>query len=319
MAYYAGIDLGATNIRAAVTDEEGEIVGLDDRETPQGPTGVQVTEGVLAALRAACGAADVDPDAIAAVGIGSIGPLDLAAGTIEDPANLPDAIDTVPLRDPIAELVGSDQVYLHNDTTAGVIGERFHAEPIPDDMIYLTISSGIGAGIAVDGRVLRGWDGNAGEVGHIVVDPAGRRVCGCGHDGHWEAYCSGENIPEYARLLHGEEPVGTDLPLDDPEFAAADVFEHAGEDPLADRVIDRVARWNAIGITNVIHSFAPLVIAIGGAVALRNESLVIDPIRERVEEMVWTALPEIRATSLGEDAVLRGAIASALTGGTGSR
>jgi len=150
-----------------------------------------------------------------------------------DPANLPDSIDRIPLTGPIAKLIDSDDVYLHNDTTAGVIGERFHAASNPDDMVYITISSGIGAGVCSDGRITSGWDGNAGEVGHYVVDPRGRLTCGCGHDGHWEAYCSGNAIPDYARLLADDDPtISTDLPLEGPDFTAKDVFDLAGEDEL---------------------------------------------------------------------------------------
>ncbi|WP_135820471.1 ROK family protein [Halostella litorea] len=319
MGNYAGVDLGATNVRAVVADDEGRILGAHRQNTPQGPTGIAVTEAVLSALRTACEEADVDPESIRAAGIGSIGPLDLAEGTVENPANLPDTIDTIPLTGPVAQLIDDEEVYLHNDTIAGVIGERFHSDRNPDDMVYLTISSGIGAGVTVDGNVLSGWDGNAGEVGHMVVDPQGHLTCGCGKDGHWEAYCSGNNIPRYARLLHEEDPVDTALPVDDPDFSAADVFAHAGEDTFADHVIDQVAHWNAMGVANIIHAYAPLVIYVGGAVALNNEELVLDPIRERLDDMVFTNLPEVSLTTLGDDVVVQGALASAMTRGTGDR
>ncbi|MWV40982.1 ROK family protein [Natrialba sp. INN-245] len=320
MVYYAGVDLGATNVRAVVGDDEGTTIGRSRNATPRGPTGIDVTEGVLETLRAACVDAGVDPEEIVAVGIGSIGPFDLAEGAVIDPANLPDSIDRIPLTGPIEKLVDSDEVYLHNDTNAGVIGERFHASRNPDDMVYITISSGIGAGVCCDGEIIGGWDGNAGEVGHCVVDPRGRLTCGCGHDGHWEAYCSGNAIPDYARLLAEDDPtISTGLPLEDPDFTARDVFELAGDDELADYVIDQLAHWNAIGVANVVHSFAPIVISFGGAVALHNEELVVDPIRERVSEMVMSNVPEIRVTDLGDDVVLEGALASAMTRGTGDR
>ena len=317
MDHYAGIDLGATHVRAAVANEAGSIVAREREETPQGPDGERVTEAVLTVLEDACREAGIHPTDLRAVGVGAIGPLDLARGTVVEPANLPDAIEEIPLREPLSELVGTDAVTVHNDTTAGVIGERFYSDLNPDDMVYLTISSGIGAGIAVDGNVLGGWDGNAGEVGHMVVDPAGRMPCGCGHDGHWEAYCSGTNIPAYARHLHEQEPVETALPIDG-ECSAADVFDRP-DDPLAARTIERVTSWNAIGVANIVHAYAPLVIAVGGAVALNNVEHVIDPLRERVPDMIFTGMPEIKPTVLGEDVVLRGAIASAITGGTGAR
>ena len=316
MAHYAGIDLGATNVRAVVGDDDGTVLGRDRRPTPQGPSGIAVTEAVLDAVRAACEAADVDHGDVAAAGVGSVGPLDLAAGTVEGPANLPDGVGTIPLTGPLEELVGGP-VHLHNDTAAGVIGERFHAERNPDDMAYLTISSGIGAGVCVDGNVLSGWDGNAGELGHVTLDPDGAMTCGCGGRGHWEAYCSGSSVPRYARHLHDGEP--TELPLSSSEFDAADVFVAAGDDPLADRVLERVAEWNALGVATLVDAYAPIVVYVGGAVATGNPEVVVGELRERVPERVFSNVPEIRLTTLGDDVVLQGALASAMTGGTGDR
>jgi glucokinase len=315
MSYYAGVDLGATSIRAVVGDHDETERGTDSRYTPQGPSGMAVTETVLATLRTACREADVEPDDLAAVGIGSIGPLDLAEGVITAPSNLPDHVERIPLTGPVEQLVDAP-VYLHNDTTAGVIGERYYAERNPDDMVYLTISSGIGAGVCIDGHVLSGWDGNAGEVGHVTVDPSGAMACGCGKRGHWEAYCSGEGIPRYADYLHDGEP--TTLDPSRPGFDAAAVFDAASEDEFADAVLERVAEWNAIGAATVVHAYAPIVIHVGGSVALENPWLVED-IQKRLGDLVMSNVPEVRLARLGEDAVVHGALASAMTGATGSR
>lgn len=314
MATYAGVDLGATNLRAVVADADGTILGSDREPVPRGPNGLAVTEAILDRLRAASAAAGVEPENIKAVGIAAAGRLDLTDGLVE-PTNIP--VGEVPLRGPVSNLLDTENVYLHKDVAAGVIGERYHAERNPDDMVYLTISSGIGAGIAVDGNILAGWDGNAGEAGHLTVDPAGRMTCGCGHDGHWEAYCSGANIPDYARLLWNDaDRPETALPIESEEFTAADVFEKS-DDAFAAQVIERLAEWNAMGMANLVHSYAPLVVSIGGAVALNNESLVVDPIRDRLDDLVMTNVPEVRLTALGDDVVVEGALASALTGGTG--
>ncbi len=318
MEVYAGVDLGASKIKVAVGTVD-DIHAMERRPTPQGPGGIDVTEGVLETVRSACDRAGVAPSSVRAAGIGSIGPFDLSDGAVVRPANLPASIDRIPLTGPLSALIDSEDVYLHNDTTAGVIGERFVAAENPDDMVYLTISTGIGAGIAVDGHVLAGWDGNAGEVGHFTVDPEERMRCGCGRRGHWEAYASGGAIPRYARFLADRLDVSTTLSLEDETFSAADVFAGYGDDPLATEVIDRVGRWNALGLANVVHAYAPLVVTVGGSVALRNEAAVLDPMREALEELVLTNVPEVRLTALGDDAVVRGAVASAMTAGTGDR
>ena len=313
MAHYLGVDLGASNVRAAVGDDDATVVGSARRQTPR-TSGIDVTEAVLAVAREACADAGVEPRSVAAAAVGSVGPLDLAEGVVDGPANLPDHVGRVPVVGPLSSLVDAE-VSLHNDTAAGVIGERFFADSNPDDMVYLTISSGVGAGVAVDGSVVAGWDGNAGEVGHMVVDPDGRMECGCGRAGHWEAYCSGENVPRYARHLYDGED--TSLPMDD--LTCADVYDHAPADAFAARVVERVGEWNALGVANVAVAYAPLVVYVGGAVALSNPDQVLGPIRERLPDLTFVNVPEVRLSALGDDVVVRGALASAMTGGTGDR
>ncbi|MFB6220320.1 MAG: ROK family protein, partial [Halolamina sp.] len=209
-------------------------------------------------------------------------------------------------------------VTLHNDADAGLIGERFYAANPPENMAYLTISTGIGAGVAVDGEVLSGVEGNAAEVGHFVVEPGGL-FCGCGGEGHWEAYCAGTSIPQHARSLHESEGIQSNLSLDVAEFGAADVFAAVGEDPLADRTVEACTRYNAIGVANIVHAFAPETIYVGGAVARNNAELVVDPLQERVADRVMTTAPEIRVTSLGDETVVRGALAAAIITATEDR
>lgn len=316
MEDFVGVDLGATNISVAVGTVEN-VRGVASRKTPSGPTGIDVTEGVLETVREACSDAGIDPGSIAAGGIGSFGPFDLADGAIVDPANVPD-VERIPLTGPLGELINSEDVYLHNDTTAGLIGERFVASESPADMVYLTLSTGIGAGVAVDGHLLSGWDGNAGEVGHFPIDSAGQMRCGCGRDGHWEAYASGAGIPRYAQHLATELNVETTMSIAAPDFSAADVFAEAGNDELADIVIERVGRWNALGLATLVHAYAPIVVVVGGAVALHNTKAILGPMRRGLDELVMTNIPEIRSTALGEDVVVLGALASAMTDGTGT-
>lgn len=345
MEYYVGIDVGGTNLRAVVgtagaSTLEAGVVGRADRATPRGPDGAAVTDAVLEVIRAACDAAALDPTDVVAAGIGSIGPLDLEGAAVVDPVNLPDGVDRVELGAPVEDLLATDEVTLLNDTTAGVVGERAVDPDAPDDLVYVTFSTGVGAGACVDGRVLSGTNGNAGEVGHTTVDPAGAMDCSCGAPGHWEAYCGGRGLPDYARHLHetgcegcavlsgvgfdGDDAtaaprfdtgVETSLPLDSPEFSAADVFERAPEDAFAAAVVEAVGEWNAIGVANLVHAYAPSRVAVGGAVALNNPEAVLDPIRERLPGRSCIPVPEVSLTRLGDDVVLYGALARAMAGG----
>ena len=306
-SWYAAVDLGASNIKAVVGDESGTVVSRARRRTPTGPNGDAVADAMVAATEEALADASVEPEAVVRCGVGSIGPLDKAAGELGRSANLGPNVDRVPLADPLSDLLDAD-VTVVNDANAGAIGERFYADRSPDDMAYLTISSGIGAGVA--------GDGNAAEVGHFTVEVDGLD-CGCGAAGHWEAYCSGENVPRHARHVHGTEGVPTDLPLE--EIDAKDVFEAADSDPLAERTVERMQAFNAAGIADLVHAYAPLVVYVGGAVARNNPEQVVEPVRERLPELVMTNVPELRLTSLGDEAVVRGALAAAITAGTTDR
>jgi len=304
-----GVDLGASNVRAAVATEGISVAGHARASTPSGDASA-VTETLCDTVEAACADAGVAPASVAAAGVGTIGPLDDDGTVVLEPVNL-EGVDRVPLLPPLRDRFGIDRVVVHNDAVAGVIGESRHADAATDDMAYLTISTGIGAGVVVDGAVLSGHDGNVGEVGHFTLERTGGMPCGCGATGHWEAYCSGTNIPAYAARLHHEEGVETSLPVDSSTLTAADVFAADGTDPLATLTVDRVGEWNAVGVANLVQAFAPSYVAVGGAVALNNPDAVLDPIRERLPDRVMIEPPDIALTALGEDVVVRGALAAA--------
>jgi len=314
MTAYLGLDLGASNLRAIVGDAEGEVLGRRQRETPRNGDGEAVVDAVLDAGREACRRAGVEPAEVAAAGIGTVGPLEPDAGAVLDPVNLP-GVDRLDLAEPVARRLEAD-VRLHNDATAAAIGERFVADGDPADLVYLTLSTGIGAGVLADGRVLTGHRGNAGEVGHLTLDPDSSLECGCGSPGHWEALCSGENLPAHARAI-AAEGVPTDLDLATAD--AATLLSAAGRDPVATRLAERMGRWNAIGLATLVQAYDPERIAVGGAVARNHPETVLGPIREELPERCLTSPPPVELTELGDEATVRGALASALTGGTGAQ
>jgi glucokinase len=305
-----GVDLGGTNLRIAVGDAEGRILRRVQEPTERryGPTGVaaQIIR-LIRSLR-------LDFAAVQGIGIGSLGPLDVRRGVIVVAPNLP--FDDIPLTAPLSRAFDVP-VRLLNDCSAAVLGEqRYGAGRGVDNLAYVTLSSGIGCGAIVDGRLLLGKDGNAAEMGHVVVDQSGRLRCGCGKRGHWEAYCSGNNIPSYVRLWireHGAEAAYAASRLAATgagDLDAKRVFAAArAGDALSRRIVEDLGRLNAIGVATVLSAYDPALVTLGGSVTLGNPALVLDPITRYVAEYSVNRVPRIRVTPLGHDVVLYGALA----------
>jgi len=310
-----GIDLGGTNVRIALGDEEGRILARlsEETEKTKGPEGIsnQMIEMIRSIRNRLSSAREIQ-----GIGIGSAGPLDLKRGGLMKPTNIP--YDFVPLVGPLEDEFGLP-AHLLNDCSSGVMGERFFgAGKGHENLAYITLSTGIGGGIFVDGHLLVGKDGNATEVGHFTIDYEGRLLCGCGRRGHWEAYCSGEGIPHFVRLLLQERPreglegsllvkaAGPDLV----KITAKTLYNAAkAGDPLSLELVEKIGLLNAVGFACVTDAYDPSLITVGGAIALRNEDLVIEPIRRHVGEYSRNRVPEIQITPLGDDVVLFGALA----------
>jgi glucokinase len=165
-----------------------------------------------------------------------------------------------------------------------------------------------------------GKDGNAVEIGHFVIDYEGRLTCGCGKQGHWEAYCSGKNMPNFVKMRLNEiDPKSVKKSilcghLDNRlNLCAQDLFAVAKQgDGLALQLVEEIGILNAIGLANTVVAYDPLLITIGGSVVLENRELILPPIRNHVKEYVQNREPKIALTSLGRDAGLYGAVAAIL-------
>jgi len=317
MKYIVGVDIGATNLRVALADSSGNIiVKVTDRTVKKGK-GIDLTNQVIRLIKTVLNRASVNVGDVKGIGIGTIGPLDLKKGVITKPANL--QLSEVPLREPLEDKF-KVPVYILNDCVAAVVGEKvFGAGKHLENLVYITISTGIGSGVFVNGTLLLGKDGNAHEVGHMVVDIEGKIVCGCGKRGHWEAYASGTGIPKYAKYLletkFGKEAEKSSIYAKAMAgiLTAKDVYDAAKQgDEIALKIVEEVGRINAIGIANVINIYDPSLITLGGSVVLKNVNLVLDPILRNVSKYTINRIPEIMITPLGEDIVLLGAIGSVI-------
>ena len=304
-----GIDLGATNIRVAVGVKDGRILAKVVKRTVREGDEYALSRQILEMIQEL--PKDLLKNAIE-VNIGTVGPLDQRLGSIS-PTNLP--FKRSYLVEPISRGLKLP-VKMYNDCVTAVIGEKFFGQGRKvDNVIYVTISSGIGGGVFADGRLLLGRDGNAHEIGHLTIDLEGKLPCGCGKRGHWEAYCSGLNIPNYARLMSNyietETVKKSTLYNKLQTLTSKEVFDAAKlNDKFALIIIENVGRLNAIGFGNIINSYDPELIIVGGSVALNNKELILDPILKKVRDYAVNRIPEMKFTELGDEVGLYGAIAA---------
>ncbi|RJS84374.1 ROK family protein [Candidatus Bathyarchaeota archaeon] len=309
-----GVDLGGTNVRVALGDEEGRILARfsERTEKTKGPEGV--SEQIIRIIHSL--KRDIGIKEIAGLGIGSTGPLDLKKGGLMKPTNIP--YDFIPLVKPLKDEFHVP-VYLLNDCSAAVVGERFFgAGREHENIAYITLSTGIGGGVYVDDHLLIGKDGNATEIGHFTIDYEGKLLCSCGKRGHWEAYCSGNGIPNYVRLLlsnKSKEKVESSLLMKvaegDPDRVTSKILYDCAKagDPLALEIVENIGCLNAVGFACVVDAYDPSLITVGGSIAIKNLNLVIEPIRRYIGDYARNRVPEIKITPLGDDVVLYGALA----------
>lgn len=277
-----GLDIGGTKIAAGVVDAEGGVHGFvtapSDSESARG------VERLFELGRKASAESGLE---VEAVGIGCGGPLDSERGVLIAPLHLPGWKDVA-----VAELAAAAfdrPAFLDNDGTAGAAGEhRFGAGRGTQAMVYLTISTGVGGGVVLDGRLHRGPTGNGGELGHVTVDWHGRLCRGCGRRGCLEAYASGTSIAERAR------EAGMDV------ASAAEVSAAArGGDATAQQVWQETCEALGCGITSIANLFEPELVVLGGGV-LRTGDQLLAPVREQVAAQVIGPPVSIVAAASGD-------------------
>ncbi len=276
------LDIGGTKLAAGVVDA-GRVHSflVVPSHASKGPE--QGLERLFELGRQAVAASSLDWSEIGAVGIGAGGPLDTERGVLLAPPHLPGWRD-IPVIE-LAEQAFGRPAVLENDATAAAAGEhRYGAGFGTRHMVYLTISTGVGGGVIVDGALYRGAMGNGGELGHVTVDCNGRPCRGCGRLGCLEAYVSGTSIVERAReALSGADGAGEESTLAAvDELTAADVAAAARDgDALALTVWEATLEALACGLTSIVNLFEPELVVVGGGVSTAGEQL-LGPVRESV-------------------------------------
>jgi glucokinase len=298
MGATVAVDLGATTTRVAIVREGGEVGTKREAPTPAKETDPSRLVSFLSGLVGAI-TLEMTPGLITGIGLSVAGPVDIARGVLVNPPNM--ACRDVPLTIPLSRIFHCP-VRMVNDCHAGVLGEMYYGQGKGHgNVVYLTISTGIGGGVVAGGQVLLGRAGNAAEVGHFHVDSTYDLACGCGHTGHWEGYASGRYLPwffgEWCRY-HAKPHWGPDN--------ARDLFASArqGDDDVL-RFIGELARINARGISDVIVAYDPELIILDGSVIRQNADLLLPSIMKSIDR--YLPLPEIVISSLEGDAPLLGA------------
>ena len=308
------LDFGGTQVRAAVVRADGSRGPVARRRTPVEDGAGAIVAACIATLREALAGDQAAAGAVAAIAISAPGPVDPFAGLIVDPPNLGPTFHDVP----IVALV-EDALYLpavlDRDTQVAALGEgRFGAAAGCRDYLYLTVSTGIGGAAVIDGRLLRGPDGTAGELGHLLVDRDGP-PCGCGVAGHLEAFASGSAIARAARqaVERGESPHLAVLVRErGAAFGARDVAAaEEGGDPVAARLMADARDAFAVACVTLADVFNPSLIVVGGGLAAGQGERLLGPARAAVAQRAFrraAARARVVPAALGDDVGLVGGL-----------
>ena len=310
----AAVDLGGTNVRAAVVDARGALAGFvsNPTEADRGPA--HVIRRVLHTLDASLAAASHRLSDMRAIGVGAPGPLDWRTGVVHRSPNLP-GWRNVPLAALLRDAT-ERPVYVDNDANGAALAEfAYGANAGVDNMAYITVSTGVGGGLILNGELWHGVYGSAGEIGHMTVDYNGPQ-CGCGNVGDVEAIASGPHLAAWvaAQIRAGRETSLADRLDETGALSGRDVVEAARDgDELATQALQRAGRAVGFAVVNLTHVLNLELAIVGGGIARAGE-LLLDPIRRTVERY---ALPgtasdlRVEPWSLHEDVGLLGAAAAA--------
>ncbi len=314
--WYVGIDLGGTKIGAGLVNTQGRVLVQDYCETLVSQGREAVIGRMVDAIRRVIGSSHIALDQIAAIGIGSPGPLDIPQGLILESPNLP-ALHHTPIRQILAEALNIP-TFLENDANAAAIGEYLYgAGRGTRHMIYITVSTGIGGGLILDGKIYQGATGGGGEVGHMTLLPNGPR-CGCGNRGCLEALASGTAI---ARA--GQELVQRGAPTRiagltqerSGQVTAKDVVDAMYQgDPFAQDIVDQAMYYLGWGVASLVNLFNPQIVVIGGGLSNLGDRL-LSPVRRGVDLHAYPSAArqvQIRLAELGNQVGIVGAAGAAM-------
>lgn len=315
MAYYIGVDVGGTNIACGIVDDECNIIARSKVKTNEHsrdntPEYKDVLEEIKSAVRVACDEAGISPSSAHSIGIGCPGTCNNDSGVVEYSNNL--GFLNVPLRKDIEEAFNIP-VYLENDANAAAFGEFVAgAAKGAKSAVVITLGTGVGSGIVIDGKIYRGANFAGGEIGHTVIVVDGL-PCTCGRKGCFEAYSSATGLVRMTKQASELNPdsLMTKMIREDGKVSARTAYKAMKEgDTVGKAVTEQYVKYLSCGIANVINTFQPDILCIGGGVCNEGDTL-LTPLKAAVAEQVYTKHSakntDIVICSLGNDAGIIGA------------
>lgn len=311
MTYYIGIDLGGTNIAGAIVNETYEMVEKASIKTDMSRKFKGLCEDMAGLCLELVKNHDIDLSEIESIGIGCPGMINEASGEIVFSNNLD--LYHEPLTDEMCRLLGRP-VYAANDANAAALGEYVAGSGAKaSSMVAVTLGTGVGSGIIVDGKILGGFNYSGGELGHTVIERNGRQ-CTCGRKGCLETYASATGLIQSAReaMEADKESLLWTLAEEDLERVTGRLVFEAREkgDITAIDVVNDYIEVLAIGLANIVNSLQPEIIALGGGISHQGQWLM-KALEKQVEAQVFGRFgdrqTEIKRASLGNDAGIIGA------------
>jgi glucokinase len=315
-AYYVGLDVGGTTMKACVVDAQGKpakaVVSATESHLGQERGLATMCE----TIRRSVEAAGLQIAAIAGIGVATPGTMDIPAGLILDPPNLK-PWRNVPVKQHIHDHFGLPTAF-QNDANAAAYGEFWvGAGREVKSMVLFTLGTGIGGGIIIDNKVLEGEHSHGGEVGHMKIEMNNGRQCGCGRRGCFEAYASATAVVKRTKEALASDPKSSLHAIvehDEADLTARAVFDAADHgDELAKKIIDESAYFLAVGAMNLMHIMDPDAIVFGGGISKAGEPF-LDRIKHYIHQLAFpvpAAKTHIRYAQLGNDAGFIGAAACA--------
>jgi glucokinase len=302
------IDVGGTKLAAAVAARDGWLIASAQVPTPRDPDPERLWRALCALMGQVLSSAGVrEANGLSGIGVGCGGPMEWPAGVVS-PLNIP-AWRSFPLRDRLRELFTGSRVRVQNDAICLVAGEHWlGAGRGKDNVLGMVVSTGVGGGLIVDSRLIKGASGNAGHIGHVVVDPAGPE-CSCGGRGCLEAIARGPALVAWARE-HGWR-------ADQPDATARDLAgDGAAGDPVGVAAMARAGRALGVAIASATHLCDLEVVSVGGGLAQAGD-LLFGPLQEALQahaRLDFARRVRVVPAALGQDACLVGAAALFLAG-----